>query len=121
MSGGGKTILLIDDSELLLEVARYRLEQCGFTVAIATDLETLRAAIAENRPDLIVRDVEMPDVPTAELARVLLETGAPVWLFSALDEPILAERASAEGIDGYISKNAGMDALIERARSLLAD
>jgi two-component system, OmpR family, KDP operon response regulator KdpE len=114
-----KTILLVDDSELLLEVARYRLEQSGFAVLTASDVPTVRQLLAESPPDLIVRDVEMPEVPPAELEEALAGAAAPIWLYSALDESTLAARASVPGIAGYVSKNDGIDALVARVTALL--
>ena len=120
MSGKrAKSILLVDDSEISLEIARYRLEQCGFAVLTASDVPTLRRLLDECPPDLILRDVEMPDISPAELEEVLARATAPIWLYSALEESTLAVRASVPGIAGYMSKNDGLEALVARVTSLL--
>lgn len=111
-----KTVLLVDDSELLLEMAAFHLEQSGFNVVTACDLATLKETLAKSPPDLVVLDVQMPDVSTAELSEALGAIGAPIWLFSALDEAQLAERAAAAGAADYIRKDEGLEELARRAR-----
>jgi two-component system response regulator MprA len=113
-----KTVLLVDDSELLLEMAAFHLEQSGFNVVTACDLASLRARLAGSAPDLVVLDVQMPDVSTDELLATLETTGAPIWLFSALDEAQLAQRAAAAGADGHVCKNQGLEELARRAKAL---
>jgi DNA-binding response OmpR family regulator len=115
-----KTILLVDDSELLLEVARYRLEQSGFAVLTASDVPTLRRLMEESPPDLIVRDVEMPEISPDELEKALAAARAPIWLYSALEESTLAARATAPGVSGYVSKNDGLEKLVERVTALFS-
>lgn len=113
-----RTILLVDDSELFLEVVKYHLEREGFAVMTASDVATLRNLVEETTPDLVVRDVEMPDVSQTELAQALAAIGAPVWLYSALDEDELASRAKTFGVDGYVCKNDGVDVLLDRVKAL---
>ena len=117
--GNSKTILLVDDSELLLEMARYQLEESGFTVVTASDIAAMRQRLSECSFDLVIADVELPDGSTAALAEAFEGVTAPVWLFSALDEPSLADRAAAVGADGYVCKRDGIETLAARAHALL--
>lgn len=120
MTAATHTVLLVDDSELLLEMAKFHLEASGFAVVTASDLATLRRAVADSPPDLVVLDVEMPDTSTAELIEAVAPAEATVWLFSALSEPLLAERAAAAGADGYVCKDAGLEELAKRATDLFS-
>lgn len=119
-AASARTVLLVDDSELLLEMATFHLEASGFEVVTASDIATLRRAIADSPPDLIILDVEMPDTTTAELIEAAAPANATIWLFSALDELLLAERAAAAGADGYVCKDAGLEELAKRAKELFS-
>ena len=56
-----KRILLMDDSEIFLEVARRALEQAGYEVITANDLESFQQARQQKPADLVLMDVQMPE------------------------------------------------------------
>ena len=117
-----KRVLLFDDSELTLRVARAALEAAGFEVLAVADGNHLAAGIRQH-PDLILLDVHMPELFGDDLVEFLREewgVRAPIHLFSSLDENGLSERAREAGADGWISKNRGVDALVDRVTELLA-
>ena len=74
--GGGETILLAEDDDALRELVRLNLESLGYTVITARDgVEALEAEIEyEDRIDLLLSDVVMPNLGGIELARELKET-----------------------------------------------
>ena len=116
-------IVVLDDSEITAEVARLQLESVGFDVRAAVNLLEFERVLDEFEPQIILTDVQMPDVPGDEVCRVLkrkMETeSVPVFLFSSLPEPEPAARAERAGADGYIQKEAGSEALKERLLRLL--
>ena len=65
----GKKILLIDDSDILLSVQKLLLEEAGFAVRTAHSLSQFDAALEGWAPDLVLTDVNMPDVTGPELCR----------------------------------------------------
>ncbi len=114
-------ILMMDDSPLFLEMAREALEGAGFTVLCAQNLEELERRTAE-RPDLVLMDVQMPEAfgdDVAMVMRAVRGVNVPIYLLSSLDEDELAARAGEAEIEGFISKSAGVDALVTRVRSIL--
>lgn len=117
-------VLLIDDSELSLELACEALAGCGFEVRTSTGLNDFGAALGQWRPDLILTDVKMPGMSGVELCRFLksrYETAhVPVVLFSALPASELAALARECEADGYLSKMNGFDKLSEELSLLLA-
>ncbi len=116
-----KRILLMDDSEIFREIARSALQTAGYEVTCAADLEQLRA-LRDQRSDLILMDVQMPEAYGEDLAmtlRVAHGIDAPIYLLSSLDDEDLAERASWARIEGFISKNRGMDAIVAEVRRIL--
>jgi len=116
-----KRILLVDDSALIRASAAQALEAAGYAV-------TTRAAfdeLLEHGLDgfaLILMDVHMPELYGDDVAFTLRgERGVttPIYLFSSLEERELAKLAADAGIDGYIPKSAGLDALVDRVQLIL--
>jgi two-component system, OmpR family, alkaline phosphatase synthesis response regulator PhoP len=119
-----KRILIVDDSPLLLDLAKEALELAGYTVLVAQDFSQLASLGEERKIDLILMDVQMPELYGDDVAMVLravrgVET--PIYLLSSLNAEELAERAHEADIDGYICKRDGIDALVERVAQILQD
>ena len=115
-------ILVVDDSELILEAAAAALTQAGYVVETVSDVGVLLARTQAERFDLVLMDVQMPQLFGDDIAAVLRHTRGVegrIYLFSSLSSDDLAERASEAGLDGYISKNDGMDAMIARVGEIL--
>ena len=113
-------VLLLDDSPLVLQVTREALEAAGYQVSVAKDLAEFEGQRGDV--DLILIDVQMPEAFGDDLAGVLRGVhgvATPIYLFSMLDEADLAEKARAAEIDGYISKRAGIQALVGRVHTIL--
>jgi len=118
-----RKILIIDDSPLVLEVTRSALEHAGYVVRTVTTLD----AFEEERrtppaPDLIVVDVQMPEAFGDDLAmtvRGAYGERAPILLLSSLDDAELARRAQAADASGWVSKRAGLDALLGKITEVL--
>lgn len=117
-----KRILLMDDSQFFLEVARHALEKAGYEVITANDLESFQNARQQKPADLVLMDVQMPEAFGDDIAMTLRfahDVDTPIYLLSSLDDKDLAERASEAQIDGFISKNIGMDGILEQVRRIL--
>ncbi|RDI73507.1 PAS domain S-box protein [Gaiella occulta] len=70
--GGGETILVAEDNDLLRRLIRSVLEQAGFTVVTVEDgAKALEAILEHGPPAAVVADVEMPGMGGIELARRL--------------------------------------------------
>ena len=119
-----KCVLVMDDSMLALEFTREALEAAGFAVLVASEPAELAEHLAAGVTiDLIILDVQMPGVLGDALATGLRsERGVrvPILLCSGHDEAALAERARNAAIDGYISKQAGIDAMVAQVRRMLS-
>lgn len=117
-----KKILLLDDSPLVLQVARDALQAAGYEVTVANDLKEFEDQ--RDAADLLLIDVQMPEAFGDDVAGMLRGARGvkkPIYLFSMLDEADLAVRAEEAEIDGYISKRAGVEALIERVQNIFAE
>jgi two-component system, cell cycle response regulator DivK len=101
-------ILIVDDNEQNLRLARKVLQFAGFrTLEAAGGVEGLSLAV-EHRPDLILLDIRMPDMKGTEVLQELREdertTAIPVIAFTSSTMRGDRERFLADGFDGYLEK-----------------
>ena len=116
-----KRILLVDDSTLIRLSAAHALDAAGYHVTLRAAFDELLEHGTEGF-DLILMDVQMPELYGDDVAFTLRgERGVktPIYLFSSIDEAELAGLAADAGIDGYIPKSAGLDALVARVGEIL--
>jgi DNA-binding response OmpR family regulator len=119
-----RSILVLDDSPLVLAYTRAALEAAGFVVAVAEDLSQFEHHRATFAPDLILVDIQMPEAFGDDVALALREwhgVRVPILLVSSLPETELARRAEAAEVDGYIPKAAGITELVRRCKQVLGD
>lgn len=111
-------LLLIDDSEMTLEMMQSTLSEIGFDVRIAVALGEVRSIVAHWHPNVIVADVKRPDMSGDELcARIkasVQRNDVFVLLCSSLPDAELAELARHAGADGYVSKSQGLERFVEQ-------
>ena len=118
-------ILIVDDSELVLTMARDALEDAGYTVITATNgIEANQHIFAKNRPDLIILDVMLPLLDGNKKAKLLREKDfsreIPIVLLSSKPEDELRYLVSESGADDYIRKPFTPDGIAGKVRSILA-
>lgn len=119
-----KRVLVIDDSEILLEVTADALGAAGFEALRAIDLASLDHALSTGPVDLILVDVNMPEMfgdDVVEFLRSQRKVSSKLILFSDLPEAELAARAKSSGADGYIVKGKGIEATVAEVRVLLGE
>ena len=117
-----KRILLMDDSPIFLEVTRAALEAEGYSVVSASNLAELEQARSQGSLDLVLMDVQMPEVFGDDVALTLRHSygvEVPIYLLSSLDDADLAERVRWAQVEGFISKNRGLEALLGEVRRIL--
>ncbi|MER2563166.1 MAG: response regulator [Myxococcaceae bacterium] len=118
-----KRILLIDDSEITLQMEKAVLEQRGYDVQATTTLVEFERMLKDFKPDLILTDIHMPEARGTDICRTLKNEyqtqDIPIVLFSSLNDDELAELAQQVGADGFLSKAHGLDALGEKVDELV--
>lgn len=119
-----RKVLVVDDSEITLVIVASVLEHAGYDVRTTSVVTNLRAALGDWRPELILTDVNMPDLSGPELCRRLkasYETAdVPVVLYSALPEGELEQLAETCEAEGYLCK-ADIDRLPRDLASVIDD
>lgn len=113
-------ILVVDDDAGIREMIELVLESEGFSVATAADGREALALIAENRPVLVLLDLQMPVMTGWETLSRLRDahTDVPVVFMTAG----YRARAEAErcGADGYVGKPFELDNLLAVVERLAA-
>ena len=117
-------IALVDDDRNILTSVSIALQAEGFVTRVYTDGHTALKAFAENRPDLGVFDIKMPQMDGMELLRRLRELGGavgamPVIFLTSKDDEIDEALGLAMGADDYIAKPFSQRLLIARIRAIL--
>ena len=121
--GSGRTILVVDDNAVVLEMTRSTLETAGFRVHTRDRTAGAIVAILQDRPDLVLLDVNMPHVTGDSIADILSRTraarGTLVVLYSSLPANALRMKALATGAHGFILKTSVQADLVRQVRSFL--
>lgn len=103
-------IMLVDDSELVLEVVGTTLRQAGYEVVTRSLPVGAGAQILREKPDLVLLDVSMPLMSGAEISESIrksaLARGTCIVLHSDRPSAELADLSERCGADGYIRKSA---------------
>ena len=101
-------VLLVEDNEKNLKLARDVLEYAGFTVLVAMTGEEAVLRAHEARPDLVLMDLQLPGMDGFEVLRRLRGDDAtaniPVVALTAFAMQQDRERARGAGFEGYLVK-----------------
>ncbi len=115
-----RTILIVDDEPGLRELVRINLEHEGFGVLQAENGIRGLEMIREDRPDLVILDVMMPEMDGWEVCRRLRSfSQLPVLMLTARVQSSDVVAGLESGADDYLLKPFNMDELIARVRALL--
>jgi CheY-like chemotaxis protein/HPt (histidine-containing phosphotransfer) domain-containing protein len=119
-------ILVVDDNEANRIVADTVLRRAGYEVHLATDGQQAIAAVRKLAPDLVLMDVQMPDMDgAAATAAIRASEGAarhtPILALTATTSAADRGRCLAAGIDGYVVKPLRREQLLAAVAAALRD
>lgn len=104
----GSRILIVDDNRDNMELIRFLVEQSGHQVITARHGKEGLQLAQEQRPDLILLDLAMPELDGWEVARELkaepLTRDIPLIAITAYAMPGNRRKALDSGFDDYITK-----------------
>lgn len=111
-------VLVVDDEPQILRALRINFSVRGYeVVTAATGAAALRAA-AEQKPDVVILDLGLPDMSGIEVLVGLRGwLTAPVIVLSARTDSSDKVEALDSGADDYVTKPFGMDELLARLRA----
>jgi two-component system OmpR family response regulator len=118
---GQAKLLVVDDEPSLQDVVATSMRFLGYQVSVAgTGRDAVRRA-TEERPDLIILDVMLPDFDGLEVMRRVRASGvdAGVVFLSARDTPADKIAGLTAGGDDYVTKPFGLEELAARVSAVL--
>lgn len=119
-----KKVLIIDDEMDLVDMIHFRLEASGFEVIDAYDGADGIKKSKEEKPDLILLDLMMPQMNGFEVAEKLKEDSAlksiPIIVFTAAVTKDLPKQTREIGAKDCIVKPFDPGDLVERVKKVLA-
>jgi len=115
-----KTILVADDKANIRNLVREYLEDEGFRVAIAVDGREALYAARQEKPDLILFDIMMPEMSGYEFIKTYRkESETPIILLTAKLDETDKVLGLELGADDYVTKPFGMKELAARIHAAL--
>lgn len=121
MTGAEVTVLVVDDEPPIRRLLRVGLTGEGYAVVEAGNGKAALASVAENKPDLIMLDLGLPDISGHELLRRWREEeiDVPIIILSSRSDEAGIVQSLEEGADDYVTKPFGMKELAARIRVAL--
>jgi two-component system, OmpR family, KDP operon response regulator KdpE len=112
------SVLVIDDDALLLRALQINLSAREYDVSTASDGASGLAAMARERPDVVIVDLGLPDIDGTEVIRGIRGwSSAPIIVLSARGQENQKVDALDAGADDYVTKPFGMNELLARLRA----
>ena len=116
-------ILIVEDNEKNMKLARDVLQAKGYTTLEAiTGEEGVRMA-KESKPDLVLMDIQLPGIDGIEALRQIRVEPAlaaiPVVAFTASVTPADRSQIQAAGFDGFLPKPINLKEFLETVKALL--
>lgn len=114
-------ILVVDDEPTLSEVISYNLRQAGYVTVTAADADEALRCFKEERPDLILLDVMLPQGSGFDVCRLIRQQGSNVPIIMLTARIAESDRVLGFelGADDYILKPFATRELIARVKALL--
>lgn len=115
-----KILVVEDDRDLNRSVCSY-LNRYGYNAHGALNASAAFEALYENKFDLIISDIMMPDTDGIELAKTVrsLDSEIPILFMSARDDFPTKRKGFEAGIDDYMIKPIDLEELLLRIEALL--
>jgi DNA-binding response OmpR family regulator len=111
-------VLVIDDEPSILRALRINLSARRYEVSTAADGTSGLAAVARDRPDVLILDLGLPDMEGTEvISGVRGWTSIPIIVLSVWGQESMKVAALDAGADDYVTKPFGMDELLARLRA----
>ncbi len=123
-AAGAPLVLVVDDSLTVRKITSRLLQREGFVVATAKDGIDALQAVADEMPDVILVDIEMPRMDGFEFTKTLKgdarNAHIPIIMITSRTAEKHRNRAQALGVDVYLGKPYQEDELLRNIREMLA-
>ena len=120
-----RLVLVVDDSRTVRHLVTQALEEAGFKVITAENGKQALKRIDEQRPDLIISDLDMPEMNGIDFCRTLHADPAlaviPFVIMSANSNRSMMRRLLYLGAAGYLIKPFNLEQIVITVERLLSD
>ena len=115
----GKTILIVEDEQNIVDILSFNLTREGFDTLEALDGPTGLQLALEQNPDLILLDLMLPGMDGFDVCRRVRESGSstPIIMLTAREEETDKVLGLELGADDYITKPFSMRELMARVKA----
>src|SRR6187402_817408 len=111
-------VLVVDDEPQITRVLRHSLIAHRYDVRTAADGVSALDTFRDWHPDLVITDLQMPDMDGLELCREIRKASSvPIIVLSVRGEEKTKVQALDAGADDYVTKPFGIDELMARVRA----
>ncbi len=120
-----KRILIVDDEISILVPLKFLLEKNNYTVFLAQSGKDAFDRIHQNKPDLILLDIMLPDLDGYEIFQLIRKN--PLWddikviCLTAKNRDVDVAKGLNLGVDAYITKPFSNADLLAKIRQLLPE
>lgn len=115
-----KKVLVVDDESQITRVLRHSLTAHRYDVRTAADGVSALDTFHDWHPDLLITDLQMPEMGGIELCREVRKISSlPIIVLSVRGEERTKVEALDAGADDYVTKPFGIDELLARVRAAL--
>ncbi|MBA3867659.1 MAG: response regulator transcription factor [Chloroflexota bacterium] len=115
-----ETILLVDDEQHIIDLAKMYLEQEGWKTTSATDGAVALQRILSEKPSLVVLDLMLPGLDGWEVCRrVRAQSDVPIIMLTARSDDIDKIVGLELGADDYMTKPFNPRELVARVKAIL--
>jgi two-component system cell cycle response regulator DivK len=119
-----KTVLIVEDNELNMKLFNDLLEARGYNILQTRDgMDALRIA-REHRPDLILMDIQLPEVSGLEVTKWIKEDddlkSIPIIAVTAFAMKGDEEKIREGGCEAYIAKPISVTTFLETVQKFLS-
>ena len=116
----GQKVLVVDDEDHILELARLYLSREGYQIETVTDGSLALARFGQIKPDLVVLDFMLPNVDGLTICReIRKQSQVPIIMLTARDEVTDKVVGLELGADDYLTKPFHPQELVARAKALV--
>ena len=118
-----KKIALIEDDQFIQDFVSGKLIEAGYAVTVCGDGEAAISHIETESPDVVLLDLDLPNLSGQEILGVLRQTenikDLPVIIFTNHDDPALKESLIAAGAqDFYMKAATDITELVQKIESV---
>src|SRR3979411_2099491 len=116
----GNRVLVVDDEDHILELARLYLSREGYQIETVADGSQALARFGQVKPDLVVLDIMLPNLDGLTICKeIRKQSQVPIIMLTARDEVTDKVVGLELGADDYLTKPFHPQELVARAKALL--